>query len=261
MKEKIDESSVTEANRRFYDTIARVYESVDSRRNQADQHDWLIHLLDEIKNKLKQNDNGRADNFIDIGAGTGFLALQASRIFSQVHAADISKEMLGLIRDPKIHKILAPADRIPLADSSMDCVGAFATLHHLFDPSFLFNEAKRLLRSGGILYTDHDISSEFVRRFRWPLNLYRRLFDHGDGYLDACPTARASDYKLSEFHGEAGLGGQELKLKLLSLGFKEVKLELHWQGMGPFAKIESLCPKRILRRPGNSPILRLIAVK
>jgi hypothetical protein len=46
MKEKIDESSVTEANRRFYDTIARVYESVDSRRNQADQHDWLIHLLD-----------------------------------------------------------------------------------------------------------------------------------------------------------------------------------------------------------------------
>lgn len=259
-KAAADARTITEANRRFYDEIASTYEGIDPRRKTGNTHAWLDRVLAGIAERLAQG-NGRELSFLDAGAGTGFLVDRARAKFPRRIAVDVSENMLAELRDPAVEKICASLSEIPIPAATIDCVGSFATLHHLFAPEEFFQEAHRMLRPGGILYTDHDIAAEFVARFAGPLKLYRALCDHGKRYLAACPHAHPEDYHLSEFHGDRGLSGAKLRDSLLAMGFRAVELTYHWEGMGPFALAERILPESLRRRPGWSPIVRILAIK
>jgi SAM-dependent methyltransferase len=253
---------VLAANRRFYDAIAGVYDTVDSRRRlDPAQHAWLHAVMDEARSTAATG-GGSTGRFIDAGAGSGFLALQVAGMFEQTTLVDVSQAMLDRIDLPGAVKICSDVADIPLESGSADVIGAFATLHHLHDPAAFFREARRLLRPGGVLYTDHDIESAFVRNFRLPLKIHRALFDHGHGYLRACPSVAAQDYHLSEYHGDDGLSGEDLAASLRGLGFRVVQEVYHWEGMGPFKGVfDRLGLGRTMSRRGMAPIIRLIAVK
>ncbi len=246
---------VARANERFYDRIASVYDQVDSRRSSGDEHAWVDRLLAE----MRASSGGR---FLDAGLGSGFLARRAVGRFDRVSVLDISKEMLARIDVPGAEKIHGDCTAMPIDDGSVDVVGAFATLHHLFEPVAFFREAHRVLAPGGVLYTDHDIEQRFVRRFKVPLTLHRAFFDHGKGYLRACPEATEADYTLSEFHGDRGLDGPALASALERIGFRSVALTYHWQGMEPFrGALARMGIEQRMSRRGRAPILRLIAVR
>lgn len=261
---KIDSKAVAAANQRFYDQIAAVYDQVDSRRAGKIDHAWLDDVLARIVATLEcSTGRSRAElAMLDAGAGSGFLAERASRFFGNLTLLDVSQAMLDRIAIPGARKLKGDCSSIPLGDESIDFIGAFATLHHLFNPSEFFAEAYRVLRKGGVLYCDHDIEQTFVRRFRLPLRAYRALFDHGHGYLEKCPAASKQDYNLSEFHGDRGLDGAELTRSLAALGFKVTTVSYHWDGMGaPAALLKVLGLKNALSARGFAPILRLVAVK
>jgi ubiquinone/menaquinone biosynthesis C-methylase UbiE len=251
----VSAGDVARANERFYDHIAGVYDHVDSRRSGHHDHAWVDRILAEIH-------TSRGGRFLDAGSGSGFLARRAVGLFDSVSVLDISKEMLARIDVPGAEKIHGDCTAMPIADGSVDVVGAFATLHHLYDPVAFFRDAHRVLARGGVLYTDHDIERRFVRRFRIPLTIHRALFDHGKGYLRACPDATEADYELSEFHGDRGLDGPELARALEDIGFRSVELRYHWEGMDPFHGVLSrLGIENRMSRHGRAPILRLIAVR
>jgi ubiquinone/menaquinone biosynthesis C-methylase UbiE len=246
------------ANERFYDRIAPVYDQVDSRRSGGDQHRWVDRILDEIRAEAPPGPL----HFLDAGSGSGFLARRAVGSFDRVSVLDISKEMLARIDVPGAEKIHGDCTAMPIADGSVDVVGAFATLHHLYDPVAFFRESHRVLAPGGVLYTDHDIERRFVRRFKLPLALHRALFDHGKGYLRACPEATQEDYALSEFHGDRGLDGPTLAKALEQIGFRTPTVTYHWEGMAPFhGVLERAGIEARMSRRGRAPILRLIAVR
>jgi len=252
----MNSTEVLEANKRFYDQIASVYEQADSRRADHVDHSWIDPLLQSF------NPAQKPLKFLDAGSGSGFLSLKAQHFFQDLTLVDISQKMLDRIPLKSASKICADCSHIPLPDQSFDVIGAFATLHHLFDPKDFFRETHRLLKPGGILYTDHDIEKHFIQHFGIPLRAYRWFFDHGPKYLKLCPEARKDDYFTSEFHGQRGLDVNVLADQLKALGF-EVETKLcHWEGMGPVAKtLSQLKLQKPLTRKGFAPVLRLIARK
>ncbi len=237
---------VQEANLRFYETIAPVYDQIDSRRAN-DRFGWLDSLLKDLRAKCSAEE----PVFADLGAGSGLLARHAVEHFPKVIAVDLSPAMLARIRHPRIETREGSCEALPLADASVHCAGLFATLHHLYEPAQAIREAARVLKPGGWLYSDHDIESTFVANFRWPLSVYRALFDHGKRYLAACPSASERDYEMSEFHGDRGVQVEPIQECLRE--FAEVRLSYHWEGLLP------LTPP--WRRRGISPLLRILARK
>jgi len=259
-----DSNAVLEANRRFYDQIAPHYEKVDSRRGEKNDRHFLNRVLKELSEVAAARQEKRANelSFLDAGAGSGFLSQYAQNFFSDMVLLDISQAMLDRIPLTGVRKVCGDCNHLPFAAASFDVVGAFATLHHLYDPVEFFAEAYRVLRPRGLLYCDHDIERAFIRRFRPALRAYRYFFDHGHAYLKACPQAKESDYFVSEFHGQEGLDGLSLEAAIRACGFRNVTCSYHWEGMGlPSAALRAVGLARPFSRRGWAPLLRIVAEK
>ena len=267
MDSKIDTSSVyqddvAKANQRFYDQIAGIYDEVDRRRGDHIDHNWVDGVFNNILEILESSKEESELSFLDAASGSGFLAQRARKFFPRMTLLDISRNMLKRIDLPGTLKVCSDTCFIPAKESSFDVIGGFATLHHLKSPKKFFQESYRVLRPGGIIYTDHDIESQFVKNFRPMLWLYRKFFDHGKDYLKQCPESSELDYLLSEYHGEEGLSGPKLAEQLSEVGFQIREIVYHWEGMGPAASfLEKLGFSGILKRRGLAPVIRLIAVK
>jgi len=105
---------------------------------------------------------GPSDRVLDVGTGTGVVALQAAARLapgSRVVGIDISEEMLATARAKAAR--LAHADRIELRrvdvhtldmpDATFDVVVSLFALHHLPDPAAAFRQMYRVLCPGGRL--------------------------------------------------------------------------------------------------------------
>ena len=99
-----------------------------------------------------------ADRVVDVGSGTGLLALSAARRARHVWAIDISPAMTRRLAAKadraglsNVEPITASAHRLPLADASADAVISNYCYHHLSDADKLaaLGEARRVLRPGG----------------------------------------------------------------------------------------------------------------
>jgi len=267
MDSQIDTSSVyqddvAKANQRFYDQVAGIYDEVDRRRGDHIDHNWVDGVFNNILEILESSKEESELSFLDAASGSGFLAQRARKFFPRMTLLDISRNMLKRIDLPGALKVCSDTCFIPAKESSFDVIGGFATLHHLKSPKKFFQESYRVLRPGGIIYTDHDIESQFVKNFRPMLWLYRKFFDHGKDYLKQCPESSELDYLLSEYHGKEGLSGPKLAEQLSEAGFQIREIVYHWEGMGPAASfLEKLGFSGILKRRGLAPVIRLIAVK
>ena len=254
-------SHVLATNKRFYDSIASAYDDIDVRRKAKCSHSWIEVVLDRLFDSI-QSSNATQPVFLDAGSGSGFLSYRAQRIFKNIILLDLSLNMLSRIEIPGAIRIQGDCASLPLQDESVDVIGAFATLHHLYDPKLFFREAYRILRVGGVLYTDHDIESCFIQQFKLPLKIYRSIFDHGKKYLKMCRELSRDDYSITEYHGDSGLDGAELSDYLRQLGFEVIEETYHWEGMGPVARIfEIFGLTKVLSGRGRAPVTRLMARK
>lgn len=90
---------------------------------------------------------------LDVGAGTGRLAVEMVKKGNEVTALDISQEMLKILsrKNKKIKIVVGDAEHLPFGDESFDWVVAVFLIVHLKDPSCFFDQAYRVLKSGGRL--------------------------------------------------------------------------------------------------------------
>jgi demethylmenaquinone methyltransferase / 2-methoxy-6-polyprenyl-1,4-benzoquinol methylase len=89
---------------------------------------------------------------LDVGSGTGRLALAVQERHSDVHvtAADFSVPMLEA--GPRsLHKVAADALRLPFSDGQFDAVVSGFLVRNLADVSLGIAEQVRVLRAGGTL--------------------------------------------------------------------------------------------------------------
>jgi ubiquinone/menaquinone biosynthesis C-methylase UbiE len=116
---------------------------------------WYVdHLLADCADQL--------NNILDIGCGPGdvMLRLAAARPNARITAIDGSSAMLELARkavasggqQQRVTLLQGYVPGLPLEERSFDAILSKDLLHHLPDPMVLWNEAKRLGRSGAAVY-------------------------------------------------------------------------------------------------------------
>jgi len=250
---RIEANSVRSANRRFYDLVADVYEKVDGRRRDVIPT-WLMDIMRHIAQKAP------VGPYLDIGCGTGWLIKCAAHFFSDRYGCDISPVILKHARGQCRDCISNQAEALPYKNQSFAVISLFATLHHLPEWGPVVEEIHRVLKPGGWLYTDHDIDSVFLDRFRWPLSIYRGLRNASGRYHEACPGITKELYFLSEIHENTGVNAIMLERMLKRAGFASVTLKWHWLGIHPiFDLVGGIVGVR--NSPGFAPNLRIIAQK
>lgn len=219
---------VKQANRQFYDLASAAYEAADGRRGRG-----LARYLDRRLEALSQN-AGR-DHLLDAGCGTGFVAGCALDHFATVDGIDIAPEMIerARIMHPDARFTVADGDALPFEPTTFTVVAAVALLHHLPRHEPFFQEAFRVLRPGGMLYTDHDLDRRFRAMFRVPLALYRAVRREEHRYRRACPALDHDLYLATEFHRN-GLDPRALRTQLTAAGFMDVQITVHWLGLSPW---------------------------
>jgi ubiquinone/menaquinone biosynthesis C-methylase UbiE len=125
-----------------YNLAAGDYDKKEKFLNSFEQNK-IIPLFGELKSK----------NILDVGAGTGRLALTLQKAGAQVTALDVSFEMLKVLADKnnKIDTVVGEAQNLPFADKTFDFVTAAFLVVHLKNPLSFFDEAYRVLKDSGKL--------------------------------------------------------------------------------------------------------------
>ena len=115
----------------------------------------FLELRDSI---VRLAEPSATDRVLDIGAGTGLLALALAPRVQSVWALDISPAMCEYLRTKaasaeldNVEPVLGSAVSLPLMEESVDLVVSNYCLHHLSDADKIksLEEIRRVLRPGG----------------------------------------------------------------------------------------------------------------
>lgn len=110
---------------------------------------YPIELYRYLKTLVKKS----KANTLDLGCGTGIATRELKKAGFAVMGTDKDRKMIKIARqyDKKIIYVVAPADKLPFADSQFDLVTAFTAFHWFNDKKSLL-EIKRVLKPGGLFF-------------------------------------------------------------------------------------------------------------
>ncbi|MFC1567064.1 class I SAM-dependent methyltransferase [bacterium] len=250
MNNKNIKDKVTNANKLFYDTIGKDYEMLDKRRNK-NLEDWLKKTIKQI---LYENNLPNA-NMLDIAAGTGFVLKVLGDLFEKKYAIDVSKEMIKIASEFADFAEVRDVYDTGYEDNMFDFVTCFAGLHHFAEFKGLFEEVYRILKPGGVFYSDHDMELHFYKRFKWFLNIYRKFAGSKAHYKDS--KLNDEIYDLTEYN-QNGIDSDYIQKLVCDIGFQKVQIKYHWYGLSSATNI--IFKDRYYRK-AFAPIMQIVVVK
>jgi len=188
---------------------------------------------------------------LDIGCGTGNLALKFLNRGYHVRAVDISSQMIEVLRSKvdltsldRIEFIVSDAADI-MTDTrtygTWDVIAFSSVLHHLPDYQTVLSFCLRQLRPGGILYVCHEPLAGSTEGKRFGLSLVIKMLDSADNiYIYARKLFvylvqslrnrklfRRIDYSWSDYHAKIGINADEVIRQLESEGAKTLLYETY----------------------------------
>lgn len=102
---------------------------------------------------------------LNVGCGTGSLALRLAPYLGQVHGLDISPQMLRIARDKaqgvdNVHFHQGTVDQAPFQPESLDGVNAFSILHLVEDRQATLKDIYNLIKPGGFFIASTVVLGE-----------------------------------------------------------------------------------------------------
>lgn len=205
----------------------------------ARRYDLMNHLMTGWRDNawrrytIKQLSLPHSGKLLDLGSGTGMLALEAEEQFpkSKIFAADLTIPMmeLGRKRNPQAKLDWTAVDgyNLPFPSNSLDGVVSSFLVRNLSDPHQGLTEQYRVLKPGGkiaILETSRrpkDFLSPLIRLYMY--NLIPMLSGIFTGNKEAYTYLYEST--------ESFLRAEELAVYLAVVGFKKVLFKRFMLGM------------------------------
>lgn len=138
----------------------------------AGEYNKSPHFKDEnqqkvrgILQRLTSALQGRANTkVVDFGCGTGFVIHLMRDLFAEVHGVDITQDMMKQVDlssgNVFLHESLA--ENTPFEQNTFDFATAYSFMDHLFDYKAFLVEAYRVLKPGGIFYSDLNPNRDFI---------------------------------------------------------------------------------------------------
>ena len=135
--------------RNYWDGMGEYFDKRPSDRTEEQQEAWKRFFLEKFgKKHLK---------VLDIGTGTGFLAISMAEMGHEVIGIDISEGMLSQARNKAekrgvdLKLIIEDAESLGLKDKTFDVVVSNAVIWFLPNPEKAVREWKRVLKPGGMV--------------------------------------------------------------------------------------------------------------
>lgn len=156
---------------------------------------------------------------LDLGCGPGYLSEVLGELVPEgkVIGADVDPGLLARAREAFAKRgwahgefVEAWADRLPLADRSVDLVYSRFLFQHLADPAAVVREVRRVLRPGGlVVLVDTDDAGLMV-------------YPEPDGFRALLEGSRAAQSRV----GGDRFVGRKLRSYLVDAGFEDVSVRL-----------------------------------
>ncbi|MGF1639520.1 MAG: class I SAM-dependent methyltransferase [Rhodospirillales bacterium] len=152
--------------RGVFDSVARRYDLMNDLMSGGVHRLWKTAMIDRLNPRPGMR-------VLDVGGGTGDIAFRIlERAAASVTVLDINREMLTVGRDRArqsermggIVWICGDAERLPIADASVDAYTIAFCIRNVTDVAAALREARRVLKPGG-----HFLCLEFSRIAVGPL--------------------------------------------------------------------------------------------
>jgi ubiquinone/menaquinone biosynthesis C-methylase UbiE len=232
----ITRDQVLQANIDLHTKLANVYRETEPHYRPENR--------DRVENILMQLAiTAGNESLLDIGCGMGFVIDIAKLHFRRIVGIDITEAMLEKVNSESktcdISVQVAEIEHLPFAKEEFNVVTAYAVIHHLYELKPAFTEVYRVLKPGGIFYTDTDPNYYFWAAIRsLPEGqefspIVQREYDavrHKESELEEKFGIPPEMLSMAETlkHDSGGFKAEELKILLQNIGFSQVKVFYEW---------------------------------
>jgi ubiquinone/menaquinone biosynthesis C-methylase UbiE len=152
--------------------------------------------LNRLVERIKGLSGKGRPRVLDVGAGTGNLALKFLTAGRGVVASDVSTKSMEMLEktcggDSFLETALITGEDPPFADETSDVVVTYSVLHHVPDYLNTVKEIIRVSRTGGLILIDHEANEnkwaqpqalkEYCRRAgQTPLDYAKKIVRNGE---------------------------------------------------------------------------------
>lgn len=158
-----------QADKEFHRKTAREYDERVDKKSRVYHSTFLYPYIDEVRRNLPA---GSGFTALDIGCGTGSVAIPLAERGFRVKAIDHSPEMVDIARQKaarkglheKIEFIIGDAENTGFPDGMFDLVTCQGVIHHLADKGPMIKEMHRLTKKGGFYYISEPV--ELIPRLK-----------------------------------------------------------------------------------------------